>query len=114
MTLPPGHQEVDEAHVDAHGGDRGQLHGRAVQVDPMKPTLKAPGSKRLNLKQLKLLSCFAFNFNMRRYTVDRYDHSLFVAGNSLVIMVGMCRLTLSKPLLKLPMVSVIWLEPGIS
>jgi len=28
----------------------GLLNGRAVQVDPMKPTLKAPGYKRLKLK----------------------------------------------------------------
>jgi hypothetical protein len=31
------------------GGAAGDLRGRAVQVDPMKPTLKAPGSKRLKL-----------------------------------------------------------------
>jgi SPX domain protein involved in polyphosphate accumulation len=24
-------------------------HGRALQIDPMKPTLKAPGTKRLKL-----------------------------------------------------------------
>ena len=34
----------------------------------MKPTLKAPGSKRLKLEHEKLLSNFAFNFNLRRYT----------------------------------------------
>ena len=34
----------------------------------MKPTLKAPGSKRLKLEHEKLLSNFAFNFNWRRYT----------------------------------------------
>ena len=38
------------------------------QVDPIKPTLKAPGSKRLKLKYDELLSSFAFNFNLRRYT----------------------------------------------
>jgi hypothetical protein len=27
----------------------GEHHGRAVQVDPMKPMLKAPGTKRLKL-----------------------------------------------------------------
>jgi len=26
------------------------IHGKAVQVDPIKPTLKAPGTKRLKLK----------------------------------------------------------------
>jgi len=33
----------------------------------MKPTLIAPGSKRLKLKYDKLLSNLAFNFNLRRY-----------------------------------------------
>ena len=39
-----------------------------MQVDPIKPTLKAPRTKRLKLKYNKLLSSFAFNFNLRRYT----------------------------------------------
>jgi len=39
-----------------------------VQVDPIKPTLQAPGTKRLKLKYNKLLYLFAFNFNLRRYT----------------------------------------------
>jgi len=38
-----------------------------VQVVPIKPTLKAPGTKRLNLKYDELLSIFAFKFNLRRY-----------------------------------------------
>jgi hypothetical protein len=42
--------------------------GRAVQVDPMKPKLNPPGSKRLKLKYDKLLSGFAFEFYLRRYT----------------------------------------------
>jgi len=33
----------------------------------MKPTLKAPGSKRLKLWFDEPLSSFAFNFNLRRY-----------------------------------------------
>ena len=40
----------------------------AVQVDPIKPTLKAPGSQRLKLKCDTLLSTSAFNFNLRRYS----------------------------------------------
>ena len=45
------------------------LHlGEALQVDPIKPTLNAPGTNRLTLKYDKLLSSFAFNFNLRRYT----------------------------------------------
>jgi hypothetical protein len=39
-----------------------------VQVDPITPKLKAPGSRRLNLKHEKLLSDFAFKFSLRRYT----------------------------------------------
>ena len=42
--------------------------GRAVQLDPMKVTVKAPGSKRLKLKCEELLSNVAFNFNLLRYT----------------------------------------------
>ena len=38
-----------------------------MQVDPIKPTLKAPGTKRLKLKYDGLLSSFAFKFNLRRY-----------------------------------------------
>ena len=43
-------------------------HGRAVQVDPMKPTLKAHGTQRLILLCDEPLSQFALNFNLRRYT----------------------------------------------
>ena len=32
----------------------------------MKPTLKAPGTKRLKLKYVKLLSICAFNFDLCR------------------------------------------------
>ena len=46
-------------HVRAPGG--------AVQVDPMKPKLKPPGTKRLKLKCDVLLSNFAFKFNLRHY-----------------------------------------------
>jgi len=35
----------------------------------MRHTLKAPGSKRVKLEYEKLLSNFAFDFNLRRYTV---------------------------------------------
>ena len=38
-----------------------------MQVDPIKPTLKAPGTKRLKLLYDKLLSTSAFNFNFRCY-----------------------------------------------
>jgi hypothetical protein len=43
-------------------------NGWAVQVDPIKPTLKSPGCKSLKLEHDDLLSNFAFNFQLRRYT----------------------------------------------
>jgi hypothetical protein len=46
-------------------------NGRAVQVDPMKLTFKASGSKRLTLKHGELLSNIAFDFNLRYYTTAR-------------------------------------------
>jgi hypothetical protein len=39
----------------------------AVQLDPIQPTLKAPGIKLLNLKFDKPLSNFAFKFKLRRF-----------------------------------------------
>jgi hypothetical protein len=42
--------------------------GKAVQVEPIRPTLQAPGTKRLKPKHDKLLSSFAFNVNLRRYS----------------------------------------------
>jgi len=39
-----------------------------VQVDPIKPTMKAPGTQALKLQYHKLLSTFAFKFNLRRYS----------------------------------------------
>ena len=41
--------------------------GRAVQVDPIKPELDPPGTKRLKRDHDELLSCFAFKFHLRRY-----------------------------------------------
>jgi hypothetical protein len=56
---------------------RGAL-GRAVQVDPIKPTLKATGTERLKLKYEELLSNVGFKFNLRRYNWDtcRWRHPL--------------------------------------
>jgi hypothetical protein len=42
-----------------------------VQVDPIKPVLKEPGTKHLNAKYDKLLSNAAFKFNLRRYNPAR-------------------------------------------
>jgi len=38
-----------------------------VQVDPIKPTMKAPGTERFKLEYEELLSNFGFKFNLRRY-----------------------------------------------
>jgi hypothetical protein len=43
---------------------------RAVQVDPIKPTLKAPVYARLSLEPEKPLRSFASNFIMRRCSLD--------------------------------------------
>ena len=40
-----------------------------MQVDPIKPTLKPPGSQRLILRCDELLSNVAFSFNVRPYTM---------------------------------------------
>ena len=43
--------------------------GRVVQVEPIKPMLKAPGTKRLKLLYEEPPSSFAFEFNLRRYSL---------------------------------------------
>jgi hypothetical protein len=57
--------------------------GEPVQVDPIKPTLKAPGIKLLKLKYDISLSKFAFKFNLRRYiwafTGDYTQHAAAAA-----------------------------------
>jgi len=41
---------------------------RAVQVEPIEPLLKAPGTQRLKLQYDEPLSKFASRLNLRRYT----------------------------------------------
>jgi len=41
--------------------------GEAVQVDPIKPKLIPPGTKRLKLNNDGLLSTSAFKFSLRRF-----------------------------------------------
>ena len=48
-------------------GDDTAALGKAVQVDPVKPMLKPPETKRLKPKCDGPLSNFAFEFNLRRY-----------------------------------------------
>ena len=57
------------ARAARHGCAAG-IPGRAVQVDPSKPTLTAPGTKRLKLKCDEPLSNFAFKCNLRHYILD--------------------------------------------
>jgi hypothetical protein len=49
----------------AGGGELVSTKGRAVQVAPMKPELKPPGTNSLKLKCDTLLSTSAFKFNLR-------------------------------------------------
>ena len=41
-----------------------------MQVDPINPTLKPPGTKLLKLKYDEPLSKIAFKFNLRRYSKE--------------------------------------------
>ena len=41
-----------------------------MQVGPIEPTLKAPGTKRLKLGYDEPLPTFAFKFNLRCYNED--------------------------------------------
>jgi len=76
-----------------------------VQVEPIKPTLKAPGSKCLKLPYDELLSSFAFKFDLRRYNeapcpgCEKNMRELYCAqavpacGAFQTHLVGRCRLT---------------------
>ena len=58
------------------------VRGRAVQVDPIKHTLKAPGSVLLKLRIDGPVLNFAFNFNLRRYKVAQLEGAAATAGDS--------------------------------
>ena len=62
-----------------------------MQIDPIIPTLKAPGSNRLKLKYDQLVSSFAFKFNLRRYTVRKKREGRERTAE-LEHLVGRCRL----------------------
>jgi hypothetical protein len=51
----------------------------------MKPTFKAPESKRLKLKYHELLSRFAFDFNWRRCTKDYGGNPIHRGGAPLLL-----------------------------
>jgi hypothetical protein len=63
-----------------------------VLVDPIKPSLKAPGTQRLKLQYDQMLSEFASKFNLRRYT-----KASETGPATVLIQVGRCRLTPSNP-----------------
>ena len=52
-----------------------------MQVDPIKPVLKAPGSMLLKLRCDGPLSSVAFNFNLRRYTLTSIVKHFAWQGN---------------------------------
>jgi len=54
-------------------GRRVVVESRPVHVAPIKPTLTAPGTKRLKLRYDKLLSTCAFEFKLCRYIVGAVD-----------------------------------------
>ena len=85
--------------------------GEVVQVETWKRVLKAPGTKRLKQqKHDKLLSSFAFNFNLRRcsagialaQSAEGALKALEDIGGDTGTMVRRCRLTVSKSVLKAP------------
>ena len=60
-----------EAEVDVFYDDGNvqlELHGKAVQIEPMIIILKAPETKRFKLKCDKPVSTVAFKSNLRRYS----------------------------------------------
>jgi len=50
-----------------------------VQVDPIRPTSKAPGIKLLKLKYDTPLSKIAFKFNLHRFNQGKVDATLMDA-----------------------------------
>jgi hypothetical protein len=64
-----------------------------VQVDPVKPTLKPPGTKRLKLNCDESMSNFACNFNLRRYSKVSMRHPYMLPDVSVIDP----ELTLSMP-----------------
>ena len=59
-----------------------------MQVDPIKPTLKAPGIQRLKLKYYEPLSSFGLKFNLRRCILALLQEELLeelLAGQSILV-----------------------------
>ncbi len=68
VYAPGRRRRVGDARFHRPARRRHAHQGKPVQVDPIKPTLKAPGTKRLKLEYDEPLSNFAFKFNLRRYS----------------------------------------------
>jgi len=77
-----------------------------VQVDPIKPTLKALGTRRFKPISDEPLSNLALDFNLRRYTMgvdtlrDVNTHSVKLSGLRVLssqYLVRRCRFTLLNP-----------------
>ena len=64
-----GEPAASDGGAPAAARGAGGAAGGALQVDPIKLTLKAPGSERLKLKYDEPLSNVAFKFNLRRCTL---------------------------------------------
>jgi hypothetical protein len=56
------------AHLPGRTMNTDPANGKAVQVDRIKPTLKAPRIERLKLNRDESLPNFTFNFSLRHYT----------------------------------------------
>ena len=71
-----------------------------MQVHPIKPKLKAPGTTLLTLKCDEPLSTFAFKINLRHYTsvecFEWMDDKTHDGERMRCREVGRCRLTLSS------------------
>ena len=78
FQLAPLHHGVVAAAAEGPRDDP-RAPGEAVQLAPIKPTLKPPGTERLKPKCDDPLSNFAFSFNLRCYSLDALDE-LLAAG----------------------------------
>ena len=90
-----GHERDDAASDGDDAGADGHERGRAVQVDPMTPVLKPPGTNRLKLQYDILLSTSAFKFNLRRYCGVGGVMDPMAAMQHMQHLVGRCGFTLS-------------------
>ena len=81
------------------GGESGSSKGKAVQVDPVKPTLKPPGIKRLQPKCDELLQnllqfCFQFQLaplHKGRAEAKTAEAARRASWGKTSIVVGLCR-----------------------